>query len=144
MLRHRISLVNSSTTVKSRVHAILDKHNLRCDHNVFCRKGWEWLEGLCLPQVDRSLLDANLRELQTLRSLIDEADRGIADMAARDPRVELLMGFTGIDYYLAMVILYEIGEIRRFSNPRKLVSWVGSITVPVWRDTYHRIDYEAR
>ncbi len=32
---------------------------------------------------------------------------------------------TGIDYFSAMLIASEIGEIKRFSSPQKLVSWTG-------------------
>lgn len=42
-----------------------------------------------------------------------------------DHRVDLLLGFTGIDYYGALLLISEIGDITRFSNPKKLVSWVG-------------------
>ena len=49
----------------------------------------------------------------------------MASLAMSDKRVDLLLGFTGIDYYGALLLLYEIGDITRFSNPKKLVSWVG-------------------
>jgi transposase len=35
------------------------------------------------------------------------------------------MGFTGIDYYGAMLLINEIGPIARFSSPKKLVSYAG-------------------
>ncbi len=38
----------------------------------------------------------------------------------RTPKVELLLGYKGIDYYTAMVVLYEIGDINRFRSTRKL------------------------
>jgi len=43
----------------------------------------------------------------------------MASLAISDRRVDLLLGFTGIDYYGALLLLYEIGYITRFSNPRK-------------------------
>lgn len=49
----------------------------------------------------------------------------MANLAINDRRVDLLLGFTGIDYYGALLLIYEIGDITRFSNPKKLVSWVG-------------------
>ena len=48
----------------------------------------------------------------------------MAKIAIKDERVDLLLGFTGIDYYGALLLLYEIGDITRFSNPKKLVSWI--------------------
>jgi transposase len=35
------------------------------------------------------------------------------------------MGFKGIDYYTAMILVNEIGDINRFSSARKLVGWAG-------------------
>ena len=35
------------------------------------------------------------------------------------------MSMTGIDYFSAMLIALEIGDITRFSTPEKLVSWSG-------------------
>ena len=43
----------------------------------------------------------------------------------KDERVSLLLGFKSIDYYTAMVLLNETGEIKRFNSPKKLVSWAG-------------------
>jgi len=57
--------------------------------------------------------------------LIGEVSRAVAKEAVKDPRVELLLGFKGIDYYTAMVVLCEIGDINRFSSARKLVRWAG-------------------
>lgn len=33
------------------------------------------------------------------------------------------MSMTGINYFSAMMISSEIGDINRFSSPQKLVSW---------------------
>ncbi|HXX97656.1 MAG TPA: transposase [Candidatus Bathyarchaeia archaeon] len=49
----------------------------------------------------------------------------MASLAISDKPVDLLLGFTGIDYYGALLLLYEIGDITRFSNPKNLVSRVG-------------------
>ena len=72
-------------------------------------------------------LRPHLTELRAIDRLIDEINRALAGIAVSDPgkgRVELLVGFTDIDYYNTPHINYEIGYIRRFSNPRKLMSRV--------------------
>ena len=35
------------------------------------------------------------------------------------------MTMPGVDYYAAMILLSEIGDVKRFVSPEKLVSWVG-------------------
>ena len=54
----------------------------------------------------------------------------MANLAINDCRVDLLFGFTGIDYYDALLLISEIGDITRFSNPKKLVLWIG-LTPPL-------------
>jgi transposase len=35
------------------------------------------------------------------------------------------MTMPGVDYYAAMILLSEIGDVKRFASPEKLASWVG-------------------
>jgi transposase len=45
--------------------------------------------------------------------------------ASDNESVKILMSMTGIDYFSAMLITSEIGDINRFSSPQKLISWAG-------------------
>lgn len=76
------------------------------------------------PARTKAIAEARIRS-DRLDGLIDEVSKVIARQAVEDPRVELLLGFKGIDYYTAMVVLYEVGDIGRFCSARKLVGWVG-------------------
>ena len=76
------------------------------------------------PMKTRAIAEAKIKT-DKLDALAEEASRAIAREAVKDSRVELLLGFKGIDYYTAMIIVNEIGDINRFSSPRKLVSWAG-------------------
>ena len=49
----------------------------------------------------------------------------MAEQAKDIPEVKLLMTIPGIDFYSAMTIIGEIGDITRFPNPKKLVSYAG-------------------
>jgi len=35
------------------------------------------------------------------------------------------MTIPGVDHYAAMILLSEIGDVKRFSSPEKLASWLG-------------------
>ncbi len=50
---------------------------------------------------------------------------GQASIAVNKDDVTLLMTLLGIDYYAVMIITNEIGDITRFSEANKLVSWTG-------------------
>jgi transposase len=52
LIRHRISLVKMRTEVKNRVHALLDKHGLKCPYTLFSKKGVKWLGSLRLGFID--------------------------------------------------------------------------------------------
>jgi transposase len=108
--------------VKNRVHALLDKHEVSVGFtDLFGARGGSWLRGLKLPGNDGLILKLALDEIDRLDGLIDEVSRVIAGEAVEDPWVELLLGFKGIDYYTAMVVLYEVGDINRFCSARKPV-----------------------
>jgi transposase len=126
LLRYRVSLVRERTRVKNRVHALLDKHEVSVGFtDLFGARGRSWLRSLKLPGNDGLILKLALDEVDRLDGLIDEVSRVIAGEAVEDPRVELLLGYKGIDYYTAMVVLYEVGDINRFCSARKFVGWVG-------------------
>ncbi len=125
LVRHRIELAQRNTQLKNKIHNILDKYLLRYEGILFTNKGIEWLNSQKLSMVDRQLVNSYLKEIATVDEIIDDVEKQMARLAVEDKRVELLLGFTGIDYYGALLLLYEIGDITRFSNPKKLVSWCG-------------------
>ncbi|MFD9906293.1 transposase [Streptomyces sp. NPDC059063] len=56
---------------------------------------------------------------------VADLDRKIAQVAKADPRVKALTALSGIGPLTALVILAEVGDIRRFASARKLASWAG-------------------
>jgi transposase len=67
----------------------------------------------------------NLQRLEEFEAHIDAFTSRIAQEAVSRPDVKLLMGFTGIDYYSAMLLASEIGDVKRFRSAKKLVSYAG-------------------
>jgi len=126
LLRQRRSLVEDTVAIKNRIHNLLDKYDLeRKFSDIFGKQGREWLRNLQLPAIERTILDVNLKQLQSLEESIDTLTTKIAQEAINRPDVKLLMGFTGIDYYGAMLLVNEIGPITRFPSAKKLVSYAG-------------------
>jgi len=126
LLRERISLVESRTMIKNRIHALLDKYEIQPGYtDLFGKKGMIWLRTLHLPDIDQTILEVNLQRLEELEVHIDAFTSKIAKEAIQKPEVKLLMGFTGIDYYSAMLLASEIGDIKRFPSAKKLVSYAG-------------------
>jgi hypothetical protein len=62
---------------------------------------------LRLSNIDRQLVDSYIREITMLGELIQGVEKQLASHATNDRRVDLLLGFTGIDYYGALLLLYD-------------------------------------
>jgi transposase len=126
LLRQRRSLVEDTVSIKNRIHNQLDKYELKAEFSdIFGKQGREWLRTLQLSPNEKIILDVNLDQLQSIEQAIDKLTTQIAKEALDRPDVKLLMGFTGIDYYSAMLLINEIGDIHRFPSADKLVSYAG-------------------
>ncbi|MGZ6569401.1 MAG: IS110 family RNA-guided transposase [Solirubrobacteraceae bacterium] len=126
LLRHRATLVHLRTSIKNRVHALLARQGILPEHSdLFGTAGRKYLTTLELP-------DGSRRRLDSLLSLIGDFDREIADTtreidqrAKADERVRLLCQIRGIGRYTAMLIIAEIGEVKRFPTAKHLCQWAG-------------------
>ena len=125
-IRHRASLIKMRVEVKNQIHTLLDKYDLPHEYtDLFGKEGLEWLRNLNVPATDNQILKSNLQILETLNEQIRTADIQIAKDAVNEEQAKLLMTMPGVDYYAAMILLSEIGDVKRFASPEKLVSWVG-------------------
>jgi transposase len=126
LIRHRASLMRIRVELKNRIHALMDKHELSYTYtDLFGKEGIEWLRSLQLPTPDHQILQSNLQILETVNAEVRNADIQIAKDATTEDQAKLLMTMPGVDYYAAMVLLSEIGDVHRFNSDEKLVSWVG-------------------
>jgi transposase len=141
LLRHRASLVKTRTEIKNRIHNLLDKYDLKPEcTDLFCKKGVEWLHNLSeLQPVDKTILDSDLQLLDALDGQVEKINLEIASIAVNQENVKLLMTLPGIDYYAAMVIASEIGDVTRFPFAKNLVSWTG--LAPSLRQSGSRIKH---
>jgi transposase len=126
LIRHRVGIVKIRTIVKNQVHAIVDTHGLACSYSdMFGKGGLEWLRSLQLPSLDRLIMDNHLTHLESLNQQTERVNEEIHSKACEDEDVRLLLSLTGVDIYSALLIKSEIGNISRFPEYKKLVSWAG-------------------
>jgi len=126
LVRHRASLVRMRSMMKNRVHSILDKYGLRHRFSdLFGKAGTEWLITIDLNPLDGLMLDNHLQHIASLNQQIKRVDEEIRRKASRDEDVKLLLSMTGVDVYTALLIRSEIGDINRFPDYKRLVSWAG-------------------
>ncbi len=114
------------TSVKNRVHALLARQGILPEHtDLFGKAGREFLASLELP-------DGPRRRLDSLMSLIGDFDREITattreiDARAKaDERVQAALPDPRVGRYTAMLIIAEVGDVKRFPTARHLCAWAG-------------------
>jgi transposase len=126
LLRLRTNLVQDRTRVINRTHSLLDKYDMNFNYSkIFGIKGLQWLKDLKVTGNDQILLHEYIEQIEFLTREIKNIESRIRIDASNNESVKILMSMTGINYFSAMMISFEIGDISRFSSPQKLVSWAG-------------------
>lgn len=90
-----------------------------------------WLSRLKFSEeLDTFTFEQYLSMLQYLERRLGELDEKIERMASSEPfkkSVLCLRAFRGVQTLTAMVLLTELGDVRRFASPRHLMSYVGLV-----------------
>ena len=127
LTNRRERIVRARTRAKNEAHGVLAR-NL-CERppvtDAFGKAGRRWLAELELPVDERLTLDGCLRQVEFLDGEIAALDREIARLALAWPQVLRLMTVPGVNVQTAATFMASVGDIRRFSSPRKLVSYLG-------------------
>ena len=145
IVRTRVDLVATKTSIKNKVHAILAKYDYSCPTNdIFSQKAIQWLKTVELSWIDRMAVDAYVETMFGIEKQIKIFTAKIASISKHDERVRLLMTIPGIDYITALTIVSEIVDIRRFSTPWKLVGYAGLAPSKRESGTKHRTGYGRR
>jgi transposase len=127
-VRLRISLGQHRAALKNQVHAILHQHGKRAPvTDTFGRKGREWLRKIALPPEAREAVNTYGGLIDQVSQHIQRREQRLKSMASGDARVKWLTSIPGVGTYSAMIILAEIGEIRRFSSTKALFSYAGLV-----------------
>jgi transposase len=130
-LRYRTKIVRDLTRIKNRIHSLLDMYELPEFEgtDLFGKAGLKWLREQ-LPALtfnDRLILRRELIRVEEHTIHIKEVELEIAAQAGITEDVKLLMSLIGVGYFTALLFLYEIGNIKRFSSSSKLASWIGLV-----------------
>ena len=114
------------TAVKNRVHALLARQGIRPEHtDLFGKAGREFLAALELPAGSRRRLDSLMSLLGDFDREITATTREIDARAKADDRVPVLCQIRGAGRYTAMLIIAEVGDVKRFPTARHPCAWAG-------------------
>ena len=126
-LARRGQLVRARSRAKNEIHAVL----MRClkdrppAADLFGVKGRQWLAEQQLAVCERETVDAGLRQVDFLDTEIAQVDQLIAAEALGWPEVKRLMTVPGVNVIVAATFMAAVGDIRRFSDRRKLTAYLG-------------------
>jgi transposase len=126
-LQRRSKLVRARTRSKNELHAVLAR-NLKGRppmSDVFGKGGREWLAQLELPPDERETVDGALRQVDFLDGEVGLIEREFASQALSSEEIRRLMIVPGVSLISAVTFVAVVGDIGRFSSPKKLVSYVG-------------------
>ncbi len=143
LVRHRVALARMQASIKNKIHALLTKEGIRQGFtDLFGRDGRAFLKKVQLNTRTRMAVDNYLTVIDIIGQKIREVQKLIDTAAEQEKPLEiqaLTTRFKGIGVYTALLIVAEIGDIRRFPHYKKLCSWVGLIpsTSSSGGHTYH-------
>ena len=125
-LRHRQGMIKDRTMLKNRVHALLIRHNIQLEQSdIFGASGKELLRRMDLPLPARQILDDQLDLIEQFDTKILQTDRRMRRDLQPDPRRKWVDSVPGIGEVTATFLLAEIGEVERFRDAKKFVSYAG-------------------
>lgn len=127
LLWHRHRLVQMRTRVVNQLHAVALNEGLRRKKSLWRSKGRSELESLALAPWSS-------RRREDLLTLLDQVEPAIAKLtaaveqeAAKRPEVQRLMTHPGVGAITALAFVLVIGDPERFTNGKKLGSYLGLV-----------------
>jgi len=129
LLRYRMDLGKKTIVVKNQVHAVLTSAGIPTSEftDLFGKAGSEMLRRVRLHGHQQYILDGHLKQLELLTAQIEEVEGALAKLAQKNPVARTLMQMKGIDFYSALVILNEVGDVTRFPSAKHLTSYAGLV-----------------
>ena len=125
-LRRRAHLVKTRTSARNRIFGLLTQFGLRLSYARLRKPdAMELLESRGVPAVWRASIAELLELSEEMDGRIDPIDRELGPLAREDERVKLLQTMPGVGPLLGLTFAAEIGDVARFSSPRKLIGYAG-------------------
>lgn len=127
LVAQRRKMVRLTTTAKNRLHSALHRHHLAPPEgsepfNPKHKEFWLNLPVSSLEQVNVQCDWETVEFAERQKAILEE---GIRKAAADDERIPLLIQLPGLGMLSAITMIAAIGDITRFSSPKKLVGYAG-------------------
>ncbi len=128
--RTRMVLSRERTRLKNRIHATLAKYalNIHDISDIFGKAGRELIKQRMeqLPPQTRYATGRVLEQLEVVESQISLFEQRTREVFSETAELELVMSLPGVGFILGVVIVLEVGDVRRFPTASHLASYAGT------------------
>lgn len=128
--RARTDAVNELVRAKKQLLSFLLRNGYRYSgESNWTEAHMRYLRELVLPSAAQKIvLEEYIQRIDTATKQVERFEDQMLMLLKtwkRQPLVEAVMGFKGFKEVAAMVLVAEIGDFRRFTHPRQLMSYLG-------------------
>jgi len=119
--------VRQRSRAKNEIAAALQRNLLDRPgvYDVAGERGRRFLQGVELPDDERQTIEGCLRQIDFLDEEITAVNQALAEAAVGCQEIRRLMTVPGVNLHTAATFMACVGDIGRFRDPRKLVSYLG-------------------
>lgn len=136
----RDKLVKLRTTLKNKIHNILNAHGILTRREAFSgKKGLREVLGYDLPATSRLEVEVIVEQIEHLNEGIARIDREIEERGSRLKGFENITSIGGIGKKSGTILLSIIGDINDFTDEKKLSAYFGLVPrVSQSNETHHQ------
>lgn len=131
LVRCRNDIMTDLKRAKQRLNHFFLRHGYSYPGTNWTQGHYKWISQI---DIKNSILNSTLahyfNEIEFLNMQLDDIDKEIATIAATEPyreKVKALCAFRGIATLTAMILISEIVDFSRFSNPKELMAYLGIV-----------------
>ncbi len=128
MLRYRNMIVRTAVKMKNKMSGLLMEVGAQYDKGRLHGKRYfnQLMDSLdTVPESVKAMLMMSRSSLQLLEAIQKKLIRTLHENPSIRERVKLLMSIPGVGEVLALTWVLEVGEVSRFANARKAISYCG-------------------
>lgn len=118
--RHRARLVRMQTRIKSMIKCYLMRDGIEYPDRLWNKNGIAWLLAMNNKNIDNLV-----NVYQCLHTEVAEVSKRVRRIAVNRRITNILLSVPGIGNFTSVLMAAEIGDIKRFGNPKSMVSYAG-------------------
>jgi transposase len=132
LLRCREDVGGDLRRSKQRLLKFLVRHgHVFTGENNWTLKHWKWMDGIVFEHGhEKTVYEEYRSQIRSLEERLDRLSLMIQE-TAESPRykakVARLRAFKGIDYLIALAVVCEIGDFKRFASAKAFMSYLGFV-----------------